>query len=192
MRQLASICRFLACYLEKDMRLSLHSLRIVLAGLFLLGLAPVQMAVAGVVTVVPIVTQNGATFHYNYAIGNDTAFDLFLLDIAVNGSIAITNLTAPSGFKTARDTGLGLVSFLEDSQSFGPVPIAGFSYDSLIGPGATTFTGSLLNDNFEIVTMSGPTVGPVGAIVKVPEPGPTPLIGIGVMALLLSRRRLFH
>src|SRR5215467_13093227 len=78
------------------------------------------------------VTPNGGLFQYDYSIANQTADDLPVLDIAVTPHITIGDLTAPTGFETAYDSGLGLVSFLENTASFGSTPLSGFMFDSSV------------------------------------------------------------
>jgi hypothetical protein len=121
---------------------------------------------AGPITVTSIVTPLGPLFQYNYTITNNSGDDLEVLDIAVTPGISITGLTATPGFTDAYDPVLGLVSFLEDTSTFGPTPISGFIFDSSLAPKPTTFNGTLLDANFNLVNTGGNTTGPVA-----PEPG---------------------
>ena len=143
-------------------------------------------AFAGTITAVPTLTMNGALFHYNYTITNTTGNELTVLDIAVSkGASTIQNLAVPAGFSKAFDSVLGLVSFLENSSTFGSVPISGFVFDSPIAPGATSFNGTLLDSNFNVVTLGGPTTGPA-----VPEPGNFPILSaIFCIAVFACNRR---
>jgi hypothetical protein len=142
-------------------------------------------AVADPVTVSATVTPNGASFDYDYTVTNLTGFDLPVLDIVVRAGTTISSLSAPAGFLSAYDSGLGLVSFLEDSNVFGSIPLSGFMFDSPVPPGPTTFTANLLDANANLITSSGPTTGPA----VVPEPGFAPLLAIGTGLLLLVHRK---
>lgn len=146
------------------------------------------LCVADPITVTPVVTPiAGPAFQYDYTVTNMTGLDLPVLDIAVGSGATISGLTAPAGFMSAYDPVLGLVSFLEDSLVFGTTPISGFLFDSPIGPSPTTFTATLLDANFDVSTMSGPTIGPVAAASTIPEPGSAYLLA-GAACLLLLRR----
>jgi hypothetical protein len=132
------------------------------------------------------VTPNGGLFQYDYSITNQTADDLPVLDIAVTPDITIGDLTAPTGFETAYDPGLGLVSFLENTASFGSTPLSGFMFDSSVAPSATTFTATLQDlTTFAVSTMSGSTQGPV-----VPEPTMLMPCALGMAALFWRKRLL--
>jgi len=140
------------------------------------------------ITVSPVVTQSGSTFHYDYSISNTTGLDLPVLDVAVTPGPTVTNLMAPAGFQSAFDSVLGLVSFLEDTDVFSPSPISGFMFDSLVGPSSTSFTATLLDANFNVSTMSGSTIGPAGSA-AVPEPASLWLLAIAFCLLGLSARQ---
>ena len=144
-------------------------------------------AMGGPITVMPAVTQNGSMFHYDYTVANMTGLDLAVLDIAVPGGPTVFSLVAPTGFQTAFDSGLGLVSFLEDTAVFGATPISGFAFDSSLGPGSTSFTATLLDAQFNVSTMTGSTTGPAGG--AVPEPGSLSLLAGGALLLWMHRRR---
>lgn len=133
----------------------------------LLSLLP-TLASAATVTVVSSVTPNGSLYHYDYSIANGTANDAFLLDLSVPANpSAITDLVAPAGFKAAFDSGLGLVSFLEDTSMFTSTALDGFSFDSSFGPGPGSFTASLLDSSSNIYTVAGSVMVPTAAV---PEP----------------------
>jgi hypothetical protein len=150
-----------------------------------LSIVVAGIAHAGVVDVTVVVTQSAGLFQYDYSISNGTANDLFDLDIAVTPGIGITGLTAPTGFETAYDPGLGLVSFLENTASFGATPISGFIFDSSIAPSQTEFAANLQNPStLKIVTTSGSTQGPV----VTPEPASW-LLPLVPTALLFWRKR---
>ena len=140
---------------------------------------------AGLIDVTPTITTSGAFTHYAYAIANNTASDLFLVDIPVmKGPGAIINLVAPAGFQKQYDSVLGLVSFLEDTAFFTSTPKTGFSFDSLIKPTAVTFQGTLLGAT--VFTLTGPTMS-----AATPEPGTLSLFALAAVALApLARRRI--
>jgi len=154
-----------------------------------LSIVASAIAQAGVVTVSAVVTPGSGLFQYDYSIANGTADDLFDLDIAVTPGIAITDLSAPAGFDTAYDSGLGLVSFLEDTASFDSTPLSGFIFDSSIAPATTTFTAQLLDSDFDIIPTPGTTTGPVAA--AAPEPASLTLCALCGAALLFWRKRCF-
>ena len=144
------------------------------------------MANADAVTVTSTVTPIGGLFQYDFSIANGTLDDLPVLDITVTPGITIEDLTAPSGFQTAYDSGLGLVSFLENTASFGSTPLSGFKFDSSLAPNTSTFTATLLDlTTFDASTMSGNTQGPV-----VPEPGMLMPCALIVAALFWRKRSL--
>ncbi len=140
------------------------------------------MASAATITVTPSVTTVGALFKYSYSISNTGSDDSFLIDIPVSGPIL--SLTAPAGFKTAFDSGLDLVSFLEDTSMFGSTPRSGFFFESPFAPSPVQFQATLLsNTTGNLYTLSGPTSAPV------PEPGYFPLFLLVGTAWLVSIRR---
>jgi hypothetical protein len=141
---------------------------------------------AGTITVTPSVTTAGSLFHYSYTVTNGTGNDMAVLDIAViPGAGTIQGLATPSGFVSAYDSVLGLVSFLEDSSFFGPSPVSGFTFNSRFGPGSTTFTGTFTDGS----TLTGATTGPVAALTAVPEPGTPALLAGALAAVFFWRRR---
>jgi hypothetical protein len=141
------------------------------------------LAMAGSITVTPTITAMAGIFHYDYSIANTTPNDVFLIDIPVPPSAtAIQNLTAPAGFVSAFDSGLGLVSFLENTSLFGSIPMGGFAFDSALAPGMATFQASFVNSTGGIETFSGATMAPV------PEPGSMGLLAMSMLALMLGRR----
>ncbi len=140
------------------------------------------LANAGTVTVSSTVTPVGALFQYAYSIANTTPDDAFLIDIPVSGGM-VENISTPLGFKSAYDSGLGLVSFLEDTSTFGPTPQSGFSFDSPGRPGAGMFEATLVNGAGALYTISGTTAVPT------PEPAYLPLFALLVPAVILIARR---
>jgi hypothetical protein len=140
------------------------------------------------ITVIPTVTANGSLSRYNYSITNPTGNDLAVLDLIVTpGAATIQNLITPAGFKSAYDPVLGLVSFLEDTAFFGATSLSGFAFDSPFRSGPTTFTGTLVDANFNVSTATGATTGPV-----VPEPGYLPLLALGAPLFWFLQRRGRH
>ena len=143
------------------------------------------MASAATITVTPTVTTVGALFKYSYSISNTGSDDSFLIDIPVSGPI--TNLKTPAGFTSAFDSGLDLVSFLENTSMFGPTPVSGFSFQSPFAPSPVLFQATLLsNTTGDLYTLSGPTQSPV------PEPGYFPLLllmGTACLITIRGRRR---
>jgi hypothetical protein len=143
---------------------------------------------AALITVTPTVTPEGSLYEYDYSVINNSGDDLPVLDITVAPGTVILDLTAAPGFDDAYDPVLGLVSFLENTSVFGPTAISGFIFESPLAPGATTFNATLLDANFNVSTLGGPTVGPVAATTT-PEPGYFPLLAFGVPLFLFLRRR---
>jgi len=150
----------------------------------LIFLATSVFATAAQVVVAPTVTPIAGGFEYAYTITNNTPDDAFIVDIPVPADpLAITDLTAPSGFTAAFDSGLGLVSFLEDTSFFTSTPQSGFFFDSPDAPGSVTFQATVLNLDTGLYTVSGPTMAPV------PEPAYLSLCLLPVFAWMLIRRR---
>jgi hypothetical protein len=145
------------------------------------------IAAAGTITVDPAVNFTNGLYHYNYAISNTTPDDVFLIDVPVpRGLATVMNLTAPVGFLTAYDSGLGLVSFLENTARFTSTPLSGFAFDSPNAPGAASFQATVLNSSTGgVYTQSGPTTAPV------PEPGYSAVLALLLpgLALVGARRQ---
>ena len=157
-----------------------------LPALYLFAFSGVMQA--ALITVTPTVTPDGSLYEYDYSIINNSGDDLPVLDIAVAPGTAILGLTAAPGFDDAYDPVLGLVSFLENTNVFGPTALSGFIFESPFAPGATTFDATLLDANFNVSTAGGPTIGPVAAT-TIPEPGYLPLLAFGVPLFLFLKRR---
>ena len=140
---------------------------------------------AQVPTVTPMVTFSGGLYHYNYSITNNSSNDLFDVSLHVQaGPGIILNLSAPVGYQSAYDSGLGLVDFLEDSSTFATgTPVSGFTFDSRLQPGRNQIDGFTF-DGANIITNSftGTTV--------VPEPGTFALLGATVTAGAMAMRRM--
>ena len=123
-------------------------------------------------------------YTYSYSVLNGGAFDLALVDVQVPfGPNAVRNLVAPAGFNIAYDSGLGLVSFLEDAdpftpQSFAPgVSVGAFKFSSAFAPGRTPFSSLDILGN----ATNGVTTG------AVPEPA-TLGWGLALLAPVLIAR----
>ena len=137
--------------------------------------------------VVPVVAFNNAVYHYAYTVTNNTPDDLFDLTIHVAPGVGmVQNLTAPAGFMTSYDSGLGLVDFLEDTSNFTATPLSGFAFDSPLAPQQSTFDANLTDGNGNISTLSGPVLAPLAAV---PEPGTLALALLAAPSLILIARR---
>ena len=154
-----------------------------LGALFSAGAARAQ------VTLMSTVTNTGGLFNYSYSITNLTANDLLVINLnnLPRTTGALTNLKAPTGFQiTPYDPGVGIESFVADSQSFTPgVTFTGFSFSSLFGPGTVQFDTEDITGS----TTSGTTRGP--AVAPVPEASTVVSLGAGVLLLTFCavRRR---
>jgi len=144
------------------------------------------------VSVTPTVTSDAAAFHYDYAVTNLTASDLAVVTLSVAPvPQAVQNLTAPLGFIASFDSGVGLLSFLEDAdpatlQTFAPgTTVSGFRFDSALAPVPTTFEALDLAGG----VFTGPTLGPADPGGVIPEPGTLGLLGTAALPVLLGRRR---
>ncbi len=143
------------------------------------------------VVVAPTVTQTGSLFTYNYSITNFTSADLAIVNISglPQESDTATNLTAPDGFQTTFDPGVGILSFsptLTSTQAFSAgSTVSGFSFDSVFSPSTVSFDTLDVNG----ATSAGTTLGPGGA--PVPEASTLVSLGLGlsVLALVAVRRR---
>ena len=153
-----------------------------------LGVAQAQVIVN------PAVTFASGLYHYDYTITNKSGADLFELDIkvlpdATAGFAVIRNLAAPPGFVTGLDSVNGIVSFLEDTGTFGTTPQNGFVFDSPLAPSGSTFTANLApaNAGDPIPTQTGSTSAPT-----TPEPGSMAAFGALAMSGLVAARRKSH
>lgn len=149
----------------------------VLAGLCLALALPTraQLALSSSVTAGP-----PGLFHYSYNVFNGTPTDYSVVTLAglTPGFDTIQSLSAPTGFLALFDTGLGLLSFVEDSSPFVAGTWSGaFTFDSPFSPNWGSFEGISIAGDFS----TGTTVVPGGA--AVPEPS---TYGVGAAALLLA------
>ena len=147
---------------------------------------------AAMVTVTPTVTNiGGGMYNYSYSISYTGVDDAFLIDIgapAVAG--AVTNIMTPSGFTSQFDSGLGLVSFLENTSSFVSTATSGFSFNSPDAPGADAFTATILSLSLgSTYTMTGATTGPGLGSTLAPEPSFLYLLAVLAPASWYLKRR---
>lgn len=144
---------------------------LVLAAALLCALVLPGIAQAEPVMVNATVTMNGSLFRYNYSITNNTPLDISAITISVlSGSNAVQNLLAPSGFNIFFDSGLGLVDFVENTQTFtAGTTVSGFRFDSLFASNLTSFTALALDANGNPVIFGGTTLAPAAAA-PIPEP----------------------
>ncbi len=162
-----------------------------LCALFSPGLARAQ------VTITSTVTSAGPLFTYNYGVTNNALpdpngfNDLAIVTFAATPGVgSVLNPTAPTGFLISFDSGNGLISFLEDNNAGGPTfapqtTISGFSFQSLFGPGRTTFDVFDASGN----EFTGPVTSAIGPAV-VPEPGTWLALGMGAAGIgILAVRR---
>ena len=147
-----------------------------LGALLLTGTAHAQVLVNSTVT------TNGSLYNYSYSVTNLTGFDVLVVNLnglpQVEG--AITNLTAPTGFKfqTPYDYNVGITSFLADSADFTPGDtIGGFSFTSAFAPSTVTF---------DTVGFGDPTTGTTLAPTAAPVPEASTLVSLGAGLLLLT------
>ena len=104
-----------------------------------------------------VTTLAGSIYHYNYSIKNTSADDLFDVTIHVRaGAGQIFNVMAPIGFRASYDSGLGLVDFVENTNTFVTnQAISGFTYDSSLAPNPSTFDANFAPPAGGITTTSG-------------------------------------
>ena len=118
-----------------------HRLAVPLALAGVLGILFSAGAARAQLTVDPTVTPSGALFDYSYTVTNLMTDDFPVITLSVPAQPdGITNLVAPAGFTIGPfDSGLGLVSFSEDSQVFTATPVGPFTFSSAFGPVASQF-----------------------------------------------------
>src|SRR5438067_11994077 len=114
-----------------------------------LWLLQVGSAATAQVSVVPGVTTNLGVTTFDFAIANSTPNDLVIVTIGVPAFPgAIFDLETPTGFVTNFDSGLGLVDFLADTDSFAAgSTLSGFKFSSHLPPGPSQFTALDLQGN---------------------------------------------
>jgi hypothetical protein len=135
---------------------------------------------------VATVTPAGPLFHYDYAITFNPADDeIALVTVTLVPGDTLTALTAPAGFQTSFDAGLGLLDLLPALGNTFPLTgtLSGFAFNSPRSVAPTSFTA--LTINFD--SLNGATTGPVGPI-PVPEPVAGVLLSLGLA--VLGRHRI--
>jgi len=128
------------------------------ASLFAITVAGAQ------VVVTPAISSAAGITTFDYSITNNTLTDLVIVSISVPAIPgAVFDLAAPVGFLTSFDSGVGIVDFIADTESFGAgATQSGFLFSSRFPAGPAAFT-ALDAAGTEI---TGSTVSAV-----VPEPG---------------------
>ncbi len=141
---------------------------------------------AQIPTVAGVSSFSAGLYRYNYTITNNSPDELVDVTIHVN-SAAVLNLTAPTGYSTNYDAGLGLVDFLENTSVFATgTPVSGFFFDSPLAPTRFGIFDALTANNVGgSASFSGSTLAPS------PEPGSLALMGAAAIssAFLLRRKR---
>jgi hypothetical protein len=145
------------------------------------------------VAINPAVSFSNGLYTYNYDVVNNTAETLAITTFEVPALPgAILNLTAPTGFDISFDSGLGLVSFFEDTDpntldTFAAgSTVSGFMFSSFYAPGVSDFEALDVNGTSFIGTTRAPVV---------PEPGTFALFGgvtLGGVLALRRRRNSLH
>lgn len=162
-------------------------MKLLLRAIAIAGMSASPGLVHAQAIVTPTVTQlSNGVYHYNYSITNTSADDLFDVDIQVlSGPGVVFNVSAPTGFSSLYDYGLGLVSYTEDTGVFSMnTAVNGFVYDSLLAPKSSVFTANRTPSSGGIIATNGITPS------AVPEPGILTLIGaISAMSLCALRRK---
>jgi len=127
-------------------------------------------------------------FHFDYSITNNESEDLVIVSIAgpAGDPLIGPTLTAPGGFLTSYDSGLGVIDFIGDTSAFlvGMTTI-GFGFDSAFSPVPTTFEALTISGQKIVGTTQAPGGGPI------PEPSTMLLIGSGLIGLAGYGRKKF-
>jgi hypothetical protein len=140
-------------------------------------------------TVAPI---GGGLFHYEFSITNTSFVDLLFVtitDAPLGDGLITSTRTAPGGFKTEYDSGLGLIDFLADTTPEFPIgTTSGFSFDSAFGPvgNFTTF------EAFTLASFPSPEVAGNVQTNVIPEPGTIAMLAIGLCVFALVARRKYR
>ncbi len=153
--------------------------------LFSAGAARAQVSILSSVQ-----TANGTLFNYTYSVTNSSASgqDFYAISMpAPSLPGGVTGLTAPTGFQINFDPGVpggGLVTFLEDSQTFSSTP-AVFSFSSPFAPALVQYGAVGVDTSGNTLSASGAAFAPV------PEASTMVSLGAGVLLLTFCavRRR---
>jgi hypothetical protein len=161
-----------------------------LGGLLLLCLSA-SLSLRAQLTVQPAVSFSSGLFNYSYSISNQTPFDVSIVTLSgiFSAPDAVQNLHAPVGFLVSYDTGLSLLSFIEDAQSFAAGLSSGpFTFDSPYAPSAGSFEAIDVTGNFLVGVTSVPGADGIGAV---PEPSTTAVLGaVALLGLIFLRKFL--
>lgn len=143
------------------------------------------------VAVTPTVTFSSGLYTYDYSVTNNTMETLAITTFDVRPlADAVMMPSAPLGFDIAFDSGLGLVSFFEDTDpatldTFAPgSTVSGFMFTSPYQPTVSNFEALDING----MSFFGTTLAPA----NVPEPGTVALaitLSLGMTGLIRTRRR---
>ncbi len=156
-----------------------------LGALFSAGAAHAQVSILSNVQ-----STNGTLFSYSYSVTNPstsgTDFPIITL-AAPPFAGGVTNLVAPTGFQISFDPGTsagGLVSFLEDTQTFSSTP-AVFSFDSAFAPTVSQYQAVGFDSSGNGIMSGGSVLTPV------PEASTLVSLGAGLVMLtfVAARRR---
>ncbi len=148
----------------------------------LLALVPAH----GQLSIQATVFEDAGLFSYSYEIGNFTPNDVAIVTLGglPVGADALQNLVAPQGFLALFDSDNGLLSLVEDTQSFvAGTSLGGFTFQSPHGPGSGYFEAIDILGN----TLTGPALTPVAT--AIPEPSASALAAAVFAGLVAFRRR---
>ncbi len=148
------------------------------------------LASADDVQITPTVTFDGSLYTYHYSVVNNAPETLAIVSFAtypLPDALTLDPTTFPTGFDIAFDPGVGLVSFLEDSDpntpgAFDPgTTVSGFTFTSAFAPNGSPFEALDVAGN----TFTGTTLAPNAT----PEPGVSALGAALVFGLGFATRR---
>jgi hypothetical protein len=160
-----------------------HRITMILAfAVLAFGQARAQLTIGSTVTAQP------GTFLYSYEISNQTSTDVAIVTLGglFPALETVQNLTAPAGLLAFFDSGLGLLSFVEGTDSFFAGTTSGtFTFQSMYGPGAGFFEAIDVSGNILVGNATVPSLPPSA----VPEPATTAALGALVLLGLVVRRK---
>jgi hypothetical protein len=133
------------------------------------------------------VTPAGPLFHYDYAVTfNPADGEIVLITVSLVPGDTLTGLTAPAGYTTSFDTGLGLLDLFPNVGNTFPLTgtLSGFAFNSPLAAAPTSFTA--FNSDFDL--FQGVSTGPLVPGAPLPEPVAGVLVTLGLA--VLGRRRL--